>query len=257
MSLRKDLSKNSRYLFVAILLVAILGIAIFGSSFLNVNLQENGDILFQTSTMNALFKGEYDGFATYKELKKHGDFGLGTFDALDGEMIGLDGKFYQIKVDGIAYSVDDLMETPFAQVTFFEIDKVVLLNDSLNYTQLKHYLNDLLPTENMIYAFKIEGSFDYIKTRSIPKQNKPYPPLVEVLKNQTIFEFHHISGTIVGFWFPEYMEGVSASGYHFHFITEDRISGGHLLECRLQNVSIEIDYTTEFHMVLPEPTSML
>ncbi|MCP8305473.1 MAG: acetolactate decarboxylase, partial [archaeon] len=189
---------------------------------------------------------------TYGELKKHGDCGLGTFNGLDGEMIGLDGRFYQVKDDGIAYPVDDSIKTPFALVTFFEVDNTIFLDESLNYTQLEQYLDGLLPREDIIYAFEIEGTFEYIKTRSVPKQDKPYPPFSEVVKNQTIFEFHDVTGTIVGFWFPDYMEGVNALGYHFHFITEDRMAGGHLLDCQLQNVMIEIDYTYEFYMILPE-----
>jgi len=246
------MNKNSRYLFVAtLLIIALLGITIYQYWYGYSNPQENKDILFQTSTINTLFEGVYDGNMTYMELKKHGDVGIGTFNGLDGEMIGLDGKFYQIKVDGMAYHVNDSMGTPFAIVTFFETDSSVLLDESLNYTQFEQYLDDLLPIEDIIYAFKIDGVFEYIKTRSVPKQNEPYPPFDEVVKNQTIFEFHDTTGTIVGFRFPDYMEGINVPGYYFHFITEDRTSGGHLLDCQLQNVSIEIDYTFEFYMVMP------
>jgi len=194
------MNKNSRYLFVAtLLIIALFGIAIYQYWYGYSNLQENKDILFQTSTINTLFEGVYDGNMTYNELKKHGDIGIGTFNGLDGEMIGLDGKFYQIKADGMAYPVDDSMRTPFAIVTFFEIDSSVLLDESLNYTQFEQYLDDLLPIEDIIYAFKIDGVFEYIETRSVPKQNEPYPPFDEVVKNQVIFEFHDITGTIVGF----------------------------------------------------------
>lgn len=36
--------------------------------------------------LSALLQGDYDGEITYGELKKYGDFGLGTFNSLDGEM---------------------------------------------------------------------------------------------------------------------------------------------------------------------------
>lgn len=68
--------KIGRYLFLA----AFLGIIICGC----FNPQENKDVLFQTSTINALLDGVYDGEMTYKELKQHGGFGLGTFNGLDG-----------------------------------------------------------------------------------------------------------------------------------------------------------------------------
>ena len=76
--------------------------------------------VFQNSTINALLEGVYDGSMTYGELRRHGDFGLGTFNALDGEMVAFDGEFYQIKSDGIAYPVADEQRTPFATVLFFQ-----------------------------------------------------------------------------------------------------------------------------------------
>ena len=231
-----------------LLSVIILVILTCGCSFA----QEHEEVLYQTSTINALLDEIYDGNVTFGELKEHGDLGLGTFNSLDGEMIGLDGVFYQIKADGIAYPVDDLMKTPFAVVTFFESDKTEELDKSVNYDQLKLYLDNMLPTENIFYAFKIEGTFGYIKTRSVPGQNRPYPPLVEIVKDQPIFEFHDIKGTLVGSWYPDYMKGINVHGYHFHFITEDRKAGGHLLECQTENVMIGIDYTSNSYLSLPE-----
>lgn len=236
--------KIIRYLLV----VTSLVIAISGCSCL----QENKDILFQTSTMNAIFKGVYDGEITYGKLKQHGDFGIGTFNGLDGELFALEGKFYRIKADGIAYPVDDSMKTPFAVVTFFEPDKSVLLDKASDYKQLQQYLDNLLPTKDIFYAIKIEGTFKYIKARNIPMQNKPYPQFSEVVKSQLIFEFHDVEGTMVGFWCPAYLEEINVPGYHLHFITKDKKTGGHLLECQVQDVKIEIDYTPEFHVALSE-----
>lgn len=226
----------------------IIAIVTFGCS----KPQEDNDVLFQTSTFDALLKGVYDGNMTFKELKKYGDFGIGTFNGLDGEMVEVAGKFYQIKADGVAYHVDDSMKTPFSVVTFFEANESVLSGNVSDYKQLGQYLDSLLPTENIFYAVKIEGVFDYIKTRSVPKQNKPYPLLTEAIKGQSTFELHDVAGTIVGFRCPLYAEGINVPGYHFHFITTDGKSGGHLLECQMHDVRIEIDNTSEFHMVLPE-----
>jgi acetolactate decarboxylase len=210
------------------------------------------DVLFQTSTINALLAGVYDGETDFNTLRKNGDFGLGTFNGLDGEMIALDGQFYQIKVDGAAYPVAESMKTPFSVVTFFESDDHGQLNGRLNYEQLKQCIDSLIPTENLFYAVKIEGTFDYIKTRSVPKQRKPYPPLVEVVKHQAIFEFQNVRGTILGFRTPGYVKGINVPGYHLHFITEDKTAGGHLLACQTQHVELQLDYSSEFYMVLPQ-----
>jgi len=236
--------KIIRYLLV----VTSLVIAISGCSCL----PENKDVLFQVSTMNAIFRADYDGEITYGELKRHGDFGIGTFDALDGELFALGGKFYRIKADGIAYPVDDSMKTPFAVVTFFQPDKSVLLDKASDYKQLQQYLDNLFPAKDIFYAIKIEGTFEYVKARNIPRQDKPYPQFSEVVKNQIIFEFDDVEGTLVGFWCPAYLEEINVPGYHFHFITKDKRMGGHLLECQMENVKIEIDYTPEFHMALSE-----
>jgi acetolactate decarboxylase len=209
------------------------------------------EVLFQTSTFSALLAGIYDGNMTFQELKTHGDFGTGTFNDLDGEMVELEGAFYQIKADGIAYPVDDSMKTPFSVVTFFDADKSVISGNVSDYTQLEQYLDSLLPTENIFYAIKIEGVFDYIKARSVPRQVEPYPPLAEAVKSQSIFEFHDVAGTIVGFRCPSYVGETNVAGYHLHFLTADRKAGGHLFGCQMRNVKVEIDYTPGFYMALP------
>jgi len=104
----------------------------------------------------------------------------------------------------------------------------------------------------MFYAIKVEGTFAYIKTRSVQKQTEPYPPLVEVTSAQTVFEFNDVEGTLVGFWCPEYSDGINLPGYHLHFISDDFTMGGHLLECSMKAGTILIDTTTEYHMLLPE-----
>jgi acetolactate decarboxylase len=217
--------------------------------------QGNDDTLFQISTINALLDGDYTGSMTFGELKRHGTFGLGTFDALDGEMIGLEGGFYQIKSDGVAYPVPDSMTTPFAVVTIFDADKTLPSRDGMDYEGLQNYLDEAIPDKSIFYAVKIDGAFTYIKTRSVPKQQEPYPPLVDAVKEQTVFEFHDVRGTIVGFRCPDSAKGVNVPGYHLHFITEDRKAGGHLLACQIQNATIGIDYTSEFYMVLPQHNS--
>ncbi len=233
-----------RFFAVAVLLLA----TILGGS----HAQGEQNVLFQTSMYSLLDKGVQEGEITVKDLKRHGDFGLGTFNGIDGEMIGLDGDFYQIKVNGVAYPAQDSMKTPFAAVTFFEPDKRASLEKAADFEQLKRTLDKLVPTKNIFYAVRIEGPFKYIKARSVPRQERPYPPLSEIFRSQRIFEFHHVQGTLVGFRCPSYVKGINVPGYHFHFITEDRKAGGHLLECQLENTLVEIDYLPAFHLALPE-----
>lgn len=143
------------------------------------------------------------------------------------------------------------MKTPFAFVTFFKSNETIHLTGPMNYTQLDSYLDSYIPSINGIYAIKIHGTFNYIKARSPTAQKQPYPPLQEALKNQSVFIFHNITGTGVGFRFPTYMADINAVGYHFHFIDDGRSAGGHMLECTIQNASVEIDYISQFHMLVP------
>lgn len=214
------------------------------------------ETLFQTSTVGALVEGVDEGDTTIKALKQHGDFGIGTFDDLDGEMVELDGTFYQIKSDGHAYPVKDSQKTPFATVTFWQPDTTVLLDWSLDYLGLQEYLDSLILTKNMFYAIKIQGSFAYVQTRSVPRQHH-HTRLAEAAAHQPTFEFHNVEGTLVGFWTPPFMQAINVPGYHLHFITQDRKLGGHLLACRTKEVTIGIHHTPEFHMAVPETADFL
>ena len=151
------------------LLLLIIPFAFGGCS----DSQENEDTLFQISTINALLSGDYQGAMTFGELKRHGTFGLGTFDALDGEMIGLDGQFYQIKTDGVAYPVPDSMTTPFAVVTVFDADATIPSQDGMDYEDLKQYLDGLIPDKSIFYAVKIEVHSHISRPAVCPNNRSP------------------------------------------------------------------------------------
>ena len=246
---------------IIVCLLYLLCIAVTGCS-TNVTSPEYADnpiaqreTLVQISTIDALLNGVYDGVVTLETLKEYGDFGIGTFEGLDGEMVGFGGNFYQVKADGIAYPVSDSMETPFASVTFFDADNEEQLPKGMDYKHLQEFLDGILPTGNIFYAIKIEGTFSYMKTRSVPGQEKPYPPLVEVTRNQPIFEFSDVEGTIVGFRCPGYVSGLNVPGYHLHFLTKDEDAGGHVLEFEVKQAVASVDYTSEFLMILPSGDS--
>lgn len=207
--------------------------------------------LFQYSTLSTLTAGVYDGEMTFGELKQHGDLGLGTFNTLDGEMVEVDHQFYEVKSDGVAYPVSDDMKAPFAEVTYFGADQTVEVTDPLDCSHLQSLLGGRLPSLNVPYALKITGVFATLKTRSVPKQTKPYPPLADVVKTQATFDFSNVSGVMVGFRLPSYMSGVGAAGYHLHFLTDDRKAGGHVLSCQVKKVTVEIDTLSDLNMVLP------
>ena len=209
------------------------------------------DTLFQVSTIDALLQGVYDGFYTFDDLKTHGDLGIGTFDSLDGEMIALDGDYYQIKADGVAYPVQGNMTSPFSTVTYFQADQTIAIQNASNFTQLSQQLDEHLPSRNVFYVMRIDGTFPYVKTRSVPKQEKPYPRLADAVKNQSVFELYNATGSVVGIWAPDFAKGLNVVGYHLHFITEDRKAGGHILDLQVDDAKALVDITPGFDMQLP------
>jgi acetolactate decarboxylase len=207
---------------------------------------------FQVSTFAALNAGVYDGALTFAELKQHGDFGLGTFEGLDGELIAIDGEFYQIKGDGVIKLVTDDLKTPFSAVTFFQKEQSFSLKGKMTYQEFQKQMGDRLKTPNLPYAIRLSGVFPYLKVRSVFAQKTPYPPLSAVVKHsQSIFELRNVRGTLVGFRLPQYLANVNITGYHFHFISSDRRSGGHLLDGEFLNPIAEIETLRDWQIRLP------
>ncbi|GAB7015609.1 acetolactate decarboxylase [Methanogenium cariaci] len=209
------------------------------------------DTLYQVSTINALLQSVYDGIVPIGEVRKHGDTAIGTTDGLDGELIGVDGAYYVIRTDGVAYPLADTATTPFVSATFFDSDITIPADTIANISRFEDQLEAGLPSANVVYAIRIDGTFDYVETRSVPKQSRPYPKLAEAVKEQTEFEFHNTTGTIVGFWSPEFVSGLNVPGYHIHFITDDRRAGGHVLDFSMTGGEIEVDITPDLYIVLP------
>jgi acetolactate decarboxylase len=246
--LKLDLRLSIRIVAHGLLLPAVL-VALAGC----ITLPAPGQEVTQISTYPALEMGLYDGDVTYAQLAQAGNFGIGTFDNIDGEMIALDGQFYQARSDGSVRRADNMLETPFATVTFFMAEQRLQPAEPLaNYDQLKAYLARVAPPANRPYAIRIDGIFPYIKIRSVPRQSEPYPPLADVVAQQVTWERKDIRGTLVGYWFPEYLSALNAPGYHLHFISDDRQVAGHLLECSLDGATVAIDYLDRVTLRIPQ-----
>lgn len=213
--------------------------------------------VFQTSTISALLERVYDGNTTVGELAGHGDFGLGTFNALDGEMTVVDGVFYQCKSDGRAYVAEPAAQTPFAVVMRFDPTVEISVDDSMDFKAFAHALDAAVPSRNIFYAVKAGGMFNHVKVRAVPRQKTPYPAMLDVVREQAVFDHRDIAGNVVGFRFPDYTVGLNAPGYHLHFISADRSVGGHVLEFSTRQVDVEIDVTSDFHMELPDAGAFL
>lgn len=188
------------------------------------------NVVMQVSTIDALLAGVYDGHLSIQKLLRYGNTGIGTFDKLDGEMVLMDGNVYQVKSDGKVYEPPSHLTTPFAAVVHFSADKSLSMKGPLTFKEFEQAIDREFPNKNAFYAIPMQGTFSHMKTRSVPAQKRPYPPLVNVVQHQPIFEMTEVSGSIVGFRCPPYVKGINVPGYHLHFISDDLKSGGHIID---------------------------
>ncbi len=189
--------------------------------------------LFQAGVIDALLAGGYDGFLTLSELARAGNFGLGTFHTLDGEMVVLDGVVYQVPADGRVRKADLRGGTPFAQVVPFRPGKGVALAPGAGLKDVEQALDAQLGDPNVFAAARVEATFATLTARSVPAQKPPYRPLAEVAKEQSVFPFANAAGTLVGLRGPAFAKGMGVPGWHWHFLTRDRDRGGHVMDFRL------------------------
>lgn len=209
-------------------------------------------VLFQASTIGALLHGSYDGDLTFAELAERGDLGLGTLNGLDGEMIAIDGDFLRADVDGNVTAVGPGERTPFAVVTRFAPAVEGQVPAGLDHEAILATLDELAPEGVASFAVRLDGRFEAVRARSVPRQAPPYRPLGEVVADQHVFELTDVEGSMVGFRFPAYVEGIEVAGYHLHFVDAARRRGGHVLGSRSAGpLRARIDPSDDLHIELP------
>jgi acetolactate decarboxylase len=206
--------------------------------------------LYQASLMSALMAGIYEGDQTYGEMRKHGDFGLGTFNDLDGEMIGFDGTFYQLRSDGSARVVSPEQKTPFAVVTFFQADQELEVTEPMSKSELEAAIEQATDA-NLFSAIRVDGVFDQMRTRTAQRQVRPFPPLTEAARHQSEITLNEVEGTLAGFLTPAYAQGIGVAGFHLHFLRKDKQAGGHALDYQLRSGKVQICTAHDLQLELP------
>ena len=212
--------------------------------------------LFQVSTSGALVQGVYERAVSSNFLLNYGDFGLGTFENLDGEMVVLDGAIYQVRSDGKVLKVVDDVGTPFAVVTHFVADQDQTIENASSFKSLTKACDRYRDSDNLFYAFRIDGHFGHVHTRAM-RETLDGLPLAKAAAIQPEFEFTDVDGTLVGIWAPQFSSALNVAGYHFHFLSEDRTKGGHLLECSGRDLRVRVERLNDFHLSLPESEEFL
>ena len=212
--------------------------------------------LYQTSLMSALMAGIYEGEATYGQLREYGDFGVGTFNDLDGEMVGFDGTFYQLRSDGSVRPVTDDQKTPFAVVTFFQPEQELDVVQPMTKDELIEAI-ERATDANLFSAVRVTGIFDEVRTRTVQRQARPFPPLTEAAKHQAEKVFTNVGGTLAGFRSPTYAQGIGVAGFHLHFLRQDKQAGGHALDYRIRAGKVQTCTVHDLRVELPTSAEFL
>ena len=216
----------------------------------------------QTGTIAALLDGQYHGNVTVRELLAHGDLGIGTVEHLDGEMLVIDGTAWVVRADGTVVAVPPTTPTPFAVVCRFDPGPAHELCGPLTFDALSGALDELAPAAEPVVAVRVDGSFRGIRLRSVHRQHEPYPPLRDVVHDQTEWTVaggrdeggreERVRGTVVGFRFPDLASGIEVAGYHLHFLADDRARGGHVLDLELLDGTARVDGAHELRVEVPD-----
>jgi acetolactate decarboxylase len=206
----------------------------------------------QFSTFKALQKGLFEGYFAYSDILQHGDLGIGTYAGLDGEMVLTDGLLYSLPATGLAKLADADARTPFAIVTRFAPSITFQVGPGLTYAALSDVILEKVPAKNVPIAVKIEGKLASVHFRSAWKQTEPYPTLAEAAQKGAHWQQENLAGTIAGFWFPQYLEGINLPGFHLHFVTADRTTGGHVVDLKTQEVTVSAQYCPQVVTNFPE-----
>ncbi len=206
---------------------------------------------FQTATIESLLDGRYVGDLTIGELLGHGDLGIGTIDHLDGELVVIDGAAFVVSSTGAIRPVGDSESTPFAVVCRFGPSPPIEVDAAADFATLTAAIDEVQPDHGIVTAVRVDGHFPSARVRSVPRQDEPFPPLSEVVSHQTEWHLGEVTGSLVGFRFPDPTEGLEVAGWHLHLISDDRTVGGHVIEVSLAHGTLRTEALRELHVELP------
>ena len=212
--------------------------------------------IYQVSTSGALVEGVFGGCVRVADILRHGDFGLGTFDGLDGEGLLIDGKCWQARGDGSVREAPPDARAPFWVATHFVADQTHVLDDIRDWDDLSRRIDAFRPSDNIFAAIRLRGDFEKIRYR-VACKSAPGTDLVSATSRQAEFCFEAITGVLVGFWTPTYARTINVPGYHLHFMSDDYQHAGHVLDLSARRLTLELHLESNLHLALPETPAFL
>jgi len=212
-------------------------------------------MIYQVSTLQALALGYSRSVVTVEELLKHGSIGLGTFEDVNGEMIVLDGACYRATEDGTVYPAVPDMGVPFASVAKTEPSPAIGLEDVPDIGKLKELLTLKIEEDfalNSMHIARIDGEFRFVCARSESAYRSHHVDLKDILsETQRDFRFDSVAGTLVCIYYPDYMDGINAPGWHVHFLSQDCSKGGHVFDLGIARGQLTLSRISRIEIQLP------
>ena len=216
-----------------------------------------GKAIHQFSFIDALVAGLLDGAFAASTVASVGDFGVGCGDALDGELVCVDGEMLLCLGDGTIRPVDDTELLPFAEITTFEPTHSQLVTAPLSKNGFEQLVETLTPSNNLFYAIRVDGTFASVSVREAVRQQHPYPGLADAVKSQRQATSGATTGTMVGFKGPDVFQGLSVADIHLHYLDDHRTVGGHVMDFEITSATLSIEAYSTFTLHLPEVQSYL
>ncbi len=209
-------------------------------------------VFTQISLFSALLNGRYGGVCSIADVKKYGNLAIATMDRLDGEMQMIDGIVYQACADGRLLLPKDDETIPFGTIAKFTPEQELHLGGIPCFEDFEERMKTECPGLNLPLAVHLKGNFLHVKVRAVGRQEKDGIGLAEAARNEAVFELDEISGDMVGFRLPGYVQGVNAPGWHLHFVDDARQHGGHVVNFTLKQGVMRICRAREFRIMLPD-----
>jgi len=205
--------------------------------------------IYFVSVVDALFNNVLESNISVSDVLKHGGFGIGTLDSVEGEMVIYENSVYTATGEGDLHCVEGSSKTPMAIVTNF-IPSISIEAKNVSFKKLLEIIDDKIINKNLLYAVKIEGVLSEIVLRCHDKQSRPFDEFKVILNKSKIFKKNNIKGVLVGFKLPHYIKNVNLVGYHFHFVDEKRKIGGHVYDGLFDKANVEISVHHSFFVEL-------
>jgi acetolactate decarboxylase len=204
----------------------------------------------QYAVLDALLAGAYTSGIPAADARRLGDFGIGCCDGLGGEVILLDGALLECTDEAAPREMADDESLPFFEACAFP-DAAAEPIGAADLAALTAAVEERLVSRNLFHAVRVDGVLAAVRIRVPRRREAPFRSLAEATRDQVETVLEERAGTLVGFWAPEIYQGIAVAGLHLHFIADDRLAGGHVLEVTLATGELRLAAYPRFDLRLP------